>query len=313
MSSPVTCHPPSRRARAIEPPIRPEADDVGSPVHGREAYRRPPGGTQAVASARRRTSSAVSGRHDPGGRRRSWIGPILVRTSRVTGMADGLAHPPDLAVAALVDRDAQHPRARLGHLRRRRRAVVELDAVAQPAHRPRRHRTAADRGQVLLVDAVAGVGDAVGQLAVVGQQQQPLGVGVEPADGEHPWLGGDELDDRRPSVGVACGGHHATRLVQQVVDEAGLGADRRTVDLDEVVSGSTRRPSTATSPLTVTRRRRSAPRRPAGCPSRARQGPSAGAHHCVPRPRRPLSAARSLALARSYREIRPPAVTTGQP
>ena len=50
-------------------------------------------------------------------------------------------------------------------------------------------RLALDLDQVLLVDAEARVGEAVGQVAVVGEQQQALGVGVEPADGEHPGLG----------------------------------------------------------------------------------------------------------------------------
>ena len=33
------------------------------------------------------------------------------------------------------------------------------------------------------------MGEAIGQLTVVGQDQQPLGGLVEPADGKHPWLG----------------------------------------------------------------------------------------------------------------------------
>ena len=127
---------------------------------------------------------------------------MRVRTRRVDRVADGLAHPADLAVAALVDRDPQHAGTRLRHLRRRRRPVVELDAVAQAAHGAGAHRAAADRGQVLLVEPVAGMGDAVGQLTVVRQQQQALGVGVEAADREHPRLGGHELDDGRAAVGV---------------------------------------------------------------------------------------------------------------
>ncbi len=38
-------------------------------------------------------------------------------------------------------------------------------------------------------------------------------------------------------MGVAGGGHHTRRLVEQVVDETGLDTDRHTIDLDEVVIG----------------------------------------------------------------------------
>ena len=78
--------------------------------------------------------------------------------------------------------------------------VVELDAVAQPADRAGADRPTGDGGQVLLVQPVAWVGDAVGQLAVVRQQQQALGVGVEAPDGEHPRLVRHELDDGRAAV-----------------------------------------------------------------------------------------------------------------
>jgi hypothetical protein len=43
-------------------------------------------------------------------------------------MADGLAHPPDLPLAALVDRDLERVRSEPANLRRGGAAVVELDA-----------------------------------------------------------------------------------------------------------------------------------------------------------------------------------------
>ena len=88
---------------------------------------------------------------------------------------------------------------------------------------PRRRR-ALDLGEVLLLDAVARVREPVGQLAVVGEQQQPLGVGVEPADREHAGLGRDEVDDGGSAVGVLGRRHDTGRLVQEVVDEVGARA-----------------------------------------------------------------------------------------
>ena len=124
---------------------------------------------------------------------------MRVRTSRTHRMADRLAHAPHLTVAALVDRDAQH--AGLGG--DTLAGAVTPSSSSTPSRRRRsaaRRRAALDLGEILLLDAEARMGEAVGELAVVGEQQQPLGVGVEPADREHPRLGGHELDHRRPAV-----------------------------------------------------------------------------------------------------------------
>ena len=74
------------------------------------------------------------------------------------------------------------------HLGRRGASVVELDALAEAAERAA-VRLALDLDEVLLVHAEARVGEAVGEVAVVGEEQQALGVGVEPADREHAGLG----------------------------------------------------------------------------------------------------------------------------
>ena len=74
----------------------------------------------------------------------------------------------------------------------------------------------------------------MGQVAVVREEQQALGVGIEAADREHARLGGHELDDGRPPVRVARRRDHARRLVQQVVDEVGRCRDRDAVDCDNV-------------------------------------------------------------------------------
>src|SRR5579875_3710875 len=49
------------------------------------------------------------------------------------GVADRLEHPADLAVAPLVDDDAQHARRDRPDDRRSGRSVVELDALTQPS------------------------------------------------------------------------------------------------------------------------------------------------------------------------------------
>src|SRR3954451_18532966 len=54
---------------------------------------------------------------------------------RLHAVAHRLAHPPHLALAALVDRDLELARADPPHARRGGAAVVELDALAQPPQR----------------------------------------------------------------------------------------------------------------------------------------------------------------------------------
>jgi hypothetical protein len=85
-----------------------------------------------------------------------------------------------------VDRDLQDARRDLADLRRARSAVLELDALAQGAqvrfgHLPARHLRAVGLG-----DLEARVGEPVGQVAVVREQDQAGGVGVQPADGVQP-------------------------------------------------------------------------------------------------------------------------------
>ena len=159
------------------------------------------GAFPAAARSNARTSSCVRARHSPGLSDRSVIGPMRVRTKRSTGWPDGLAHPSHLTVAALVDGDAQQSSIELRDLGGSRPAVLEVDPVAQPRHRAA-GRLALDLHEVLLVHTEARVGEAVGEVAVVGEQQQPLRVGIEATDGEHPRLGGHQVDHHRASLRI---------------------------------------------------------------------------------------------------------------
>jgi hypothetical protein len=80
------------------------------------------------------------------------------------------------------------------------RAVLEVTPAQQLLERGRED-VAVDLGDVRLVHLVRRVGHAVRELAVVGEQDQAGGVGVEPADVEEPL--GPVLDEvlsvRRPS------------------------------------------------------------------------------------------------------------------
>ena len=227
-----------------------------------EVTRRRPVGARRVrprtATAPRRASSA---RQAPGASRGSRSGPMRVRTSRTHGMADRRAHAPHHALAALPSRrsrararpssDSCTSRTRAGRVE----PVVELDACRASVRSAAGDGTALDLGEVLLLHAVARMHEQLRELAVVREHEQALGVAVEAADREHPRLGRARGRARsaRP-CGIARGRHVARRLVQQPVHERECRrrpARRRARRGRR--AGSTRRPSTATSPLTVTR------------------------------------------------------------
>ena len=119
-------------------------------------------------------------------------------------MTDRLAHPPHLAVAALVDRRARSIRPRRPIRRTRAGAVSPSSSrtpVAQRSQRRLANRPAADARPVGLGHLVARMGQQVGELAVVGQQDQPAAVGVQAPD---------RIQARDPSPGTArrrSGGH----------------------------------------------------------------------------------------------------------
>ena len=101
-------------------------------------------------------------------------------------MADRLEHPLHLMLAALVE-DELDPRA---VPRRRARAGAVRPSSSSTPSRERAHRLvgrlALDLGHIDLVDLVAGMGELVGELAVVREQEHAGRVGVEPADGDDP-------------------------------------------------------------------------------------------------------------------------------
>ena len=94
------------------------------------AWRR--GAVSCATSAPR----AAAGARPARARRRARSGPNATRSSARTRMPDRLAHPPHLALAALVDRRARARRAEPAHPRGRGAPVLELDPLAQRPQRP---------------------------------------------------------------------------------------------------------------------------------------------------------------------------------
>ena len=149
-------------------------------------------------------------------------------------MADGVAHLPDLPVPAFPDDDAQVPGAEGLHVRGPRLVAVDDDPFLQPIeivvvwH-------AEDAGFVDARDAVAGMRQLRGEIAVVGQQQQPLGVVVEPSDRiDVVAHAAQEIDDRLPPLRVGARRDVAARFVEQQIQVARGDLDAAAVDTDVI-------------------------------------------------------------------------------
>ena len=100
----------------------------------------------------------------------------------------------------------------------RGRTVLELHAGPQPLP-----DCAGDRGghlgDVGLDHTVRRMGQPVREIPVVGQDQQALGLGVQPPDVEQPpGRFGHQVTDAGPTVRVGHRGDHAARLVHRQVD-----------------------------------------------------------------------------------------------
>ncbi len=112
--------------------------------------------------------------------------------------------------------------------------ALDLDAVDQ-VFQLRLADLAEDAGAVAALDAGGGQLELALELAVRGEQQQPLRVHVQPADRHHPRQAFRQpVVDRGAALGVMLGGEQAAGLV--VAEQAGRGGrcDRLAVDRDAV-------------------------------------------------------------------------------
>ncbi len=216
-------------------------------MHAQASLRRP---TRAAPGPRRRSASATARAAD----RRAASGPNATRSRRLTGCPTA-SHirltwrlRPSWIVISSVSAE----------IRRTRAGAVRPSSSSTPSRSARsaRSRTggSADDRAVGLVDLEARVREPVGQLAVVGEQDQPGGVDVEPADRVQALGLGHQRDDGRTPLRVARGRDDAGRLVERVHDPLVDGRDRPAVDRDRVRRSPRRAPDRSRpTPPTVTR------------------------------------------------------------
>jgi hypothetical protein len=153
----------------------------------------------------------------------------------VDGMADCFQHAADHAFAAGVngqlDEGSFAAGAQEANSGGPAGAVVKHDTAREPAQHGG-GGAAADLGLVHFFDLVAGVGEAIGEVAVVGDEEQALGVGVEATGGVEALFDvPQQIEDGGAAAMVYDGGKGAAGLVEEEVP-LGLGAKQAAVELN---------------------------------------------------------------------------------
>jgi hypothetical protein len=154
------------------------------------------------------------------------------------GMSHVVEHAPHLALPAFVDRDID-PGVRffladLPDLGRRGLAVLQEDACFQRSDRTV-FEHALDLHQIGLGEFMFGVGDQMGKIAVIRQEQQALGIVVQPAHGiDTDFDTFQQIMHRGPSLRVGHGGHKTRGFVQHNIRRRLFGVDEFAVNLDMV-------------------------------------------------------------------------------
>jgi hypothetical protein len=148
-----------------------------------------------------------------------------------------IQHPPHLPFAPLGHHDG-HRGAGSAALdepgsRRSSGSVLELDARGEPANCLPRD-LAIHLDQVLLLDPVARMLEAVRQFPVVRQEQQPFAVPVESSHREHPGALRHEFCERSSRVRITHRAGHPARLVQGEVAKRWVSRNGDAVHRDRI-------------------------------------------------------------------------------
>lgn len=148
-------------------------------------------------------------------------------------ITDLVKHPTNLPVDALPEDDPEPRRFNRVHLIDSRTLPIEHHAAGQFG-RERRIPGTIQGYFIFLFDFVAGMGQTLREIAVVGQDQETLGLGVETADIEKPReLWRQQIENGVARVGVRPGGNETGRLVQKDMKRA-LAVHELAADFDVV-------------------------------------------------------------------------------
>jgi hypothetical protein len=129
-------------------------------------------------------------------------------------MLNGIAHPTDLAISTLVNREAEDPGAEKCRLRWSGDSVFEHDSLAKhakfaPGWLP------FDVGDVLLFNSERRMRQTMSKISIVGKQQQALCLHVETTNRKNAWLFGNQFENCWTSLGIVSGRDHTSWLIQK--------------------------------------------------------------------------------------------------
>ena len=142
-------------------------------------------------------------------------------------------HPANLAVDPLAQNHAQTGRLHGENFLEARALTIERDAVEQ-LWSERRVPWAFQRYLVFFFDFVTRMGKALGEVAVVRQEEKAFGLRVEAADIEKAWqMPRQQIEDRVARIWVVPCRNKSGRLMQHDIEPA-LALDEFAVDLDVV-------------------------------------------------------------------------------
>jgi hypothetical protein len=96
-------------------------------------------------------------------------------------------------------------------------------------------RRALDLDEVFLLDPVRRMGELLGELSVVGEDDEAFAVRVEPSHGEDPWCSRHERGHRGPALWIAGSCNDPAGLVEEVVDMPWQPTDPGAIDRHRLV------------------------------------------------------------------------------
>lgn len=149
-------------------------------------------------------------------------------------MTDDVEHPSDFAIPTFNhdDLDQRSVLARLideAGRQSTRRTVLQIDAAGQSAQGPV-GGNADNEGGVRLGDPVARVGNPVGEITVVGDEDQAFGVRIEPPHRVEALVTVDEVDHRASSMGIAGGADDTFGFVEEMSLDVGMDGYRDSIE-----------------------------------------------------------------------------------
>ncbi len=161
-------------------------------------------------------------------------------TKLLNFVADARQHTPNLSIPTFSKDDFQFGRLGISPLDSNRlgfrHAFGQMDAPLEFPQFSRRRMTG-DTNPIGLFDSVPRVSQRVGEVAVVGQENEPRTGSVEAADGEESFAARYEVDHTAASLRVPVRANHADRLVDRVIPSALGGPQRFPVDANRVAKG----------------------------------------------------------------------------